>query len=820
MLFRSPPKMDVTLPVIIRAAWALVVAEQTRSQDVCFGETLIGRNISLPGVADMAGPVLTTLPIRVQVNKRMSITSYLQGINKQMIEMIPHQHLGIQRIRKLNPSTSAGCDFQNLLVIQSDDQLFASKLWKFEDIHAGQGFFTYPLVVECKVVADRIKTTTHFDEEVLTPLQVQRTMSQFNFILKQLIELPKHDDLKLEALEFIGPDDKQQIASWNIDRLPPVEKTIHDLIFEQCALQPESEAICAWDGTLSYSQMCQYSSSFARNLVSQGVSSEIFIPICMDKSAWMVVAVLGVMAAGGAYVPLDPTHPTSRHEEIIADVDAKIIICSPQYQHRYTSTVQKIIVVDQALIQSIPPSSRPENRATGSNMAYALFTSGSTGRPKGIVTEHASFVTSVTAFGPAVNLKRGTRAFHFASLTFDAAVMEVWGALIFGGCVCIPSEEERLNHVSGAMNRMNITWAFCTPSVASIIEPLSVPSLKTLVCGGEMLAAEVISKWCQRVTLINGYGPTESSVFATLNTQISKFTEAACIGRGIRSTGTWVVDPDNHDRLMPIGAVGELCLSGRPLAREYLKRPEKTAAEFIKNPKWASEFPGTSANRIYKTGDLVRYYPDGSIEFFGRKDHQVKLHGQRMELGEIETRLGESSSIRHATVLLPKTGLLRGRLVAVISPRSTLGEESLISSTACILVDEAIWQSIGLPHIQDSLATKLPAYMVPQAWIVVQSLPMLVSGKIDRKQITAWVERVDKSTYQHIMQAYDDIKRGKIGSVSKYKVTTVTAVDILQSVCAQVLDLSVEAMDVKRSFIGLGAYSPPSKSSLVTDQPT
>ncbi|KAL5349603.1 hypothetical protein ACLOAV_005898 [Pseudogymnoascus australis] len=806
-LCKSSPKMDVTLPVIIRAAWALVVAEQTRSQDVCFGETLIGRNINLPGVADMAGPVLTTLPIRVQVDKRMSITSYLLGINKQMIEMIPHQHLGIQRIRKLNPSTSAGCDFQNLLVIQSDDQLFASKLWKFEDIHAGQGFFTYPLVVECKVVADRIKATTHFDEEVLTPLQVQRMMGQFNFILKQLIEMPKHDDPKLEALEFIGSDDKQKIASWNNDRLPTVEKTIHDLIFEQCALQPDSEAICAWDGRLSYSQMCQYSSSFARYLVSQGVSSEIFIPICMDKSAWMVVAVLGVMAAGGAYVPLDPTHPTSRHEEIIADVDANIIICSPQYQHRYTSTVQKIIVVDQALIQSIPPSSRPENRATSSNMAYALFTSGSTGRPKGIVNEHASFVTSVTAFGPAVNLKRGTRAFHFASLTFDAAVMEVWGALIFGGCVCIPSEEERLNHVSGAMNRMNISWAFCTPSVASIIEPSSVPSLKTLVCGGEMLAAEVISKWCQRVTLINGYGPTESSVFATLNTQISKSTEAACIGRGIRSTGTWVVDPDNHDRLMPIGAVGELCLSGRPLAREYLKRPEKTAAEFIKNPKWASEFPGTSANRIYKTGDLVRYYPDGSIEFFGRKDHQVKLHGQRMELGEIETRLGESSSIRHATVLLPKTGLLKGRLVAVISPRSTVGEESLISSTACILVDEAVWQGIGLPHIQDSLATKLPAYMVPQAWIVVQSLPMLVSGKIDRKQITAWVEQVDKSTYEHIMEAYDDIKRGKIGSVSKYKVTTVTAVDIFKSVCAQVLDLSVETMDVKRSFIGLGGDS-------------
>ncbi|OJJ50363.1 hypothetical protein ASPZODRAFT_13447 [Penicilliopsis zonata CBS 506.65] len=802
---------SVTVPVMVRAAWALVIAEQSESQDVCFGETLMGRNIDLPGVTEMGGPVLTTVPTRIQVDRQMSVKAYLQRVQKQMLEMIPHQHAGLQRIRKLDQGASAACGFQNLLVVQqNDEESLDDTVWSFSEIHASREFFTYPLVVECKVAPNQIHTTAHHDETTILGYEVERLINQFHFVLKQILDISSDKEdgsWTVAMLDLVTPADKRQIADWNSKRLAPVKKTIHDLIWDQCALQPESEAICAWDGRLSYREMCEYAAAFAKYLVSLGVGPEIFVPVCMDKSVWMVVAILGVMAAGGAYVPLDPAHPTSRHEEIIADVDASLLLCSSAYRKKYTKTVKTVLPVDQEVFQSLPIGSLypPMNRATSSNMAYALFTSGSTGRPKGIVTEHASFVSSVMAFGPVVNLQRGTRAFHFASMTFDAAVMEVWGALIFGGCVCIPSEEERLNHVAGAMHHMNISWTFCTPSVAAIIEPSSVPALKTLVCGGEMLSAEVINKWSRHVELINGYGPTETSVFATLNTGISPSTEPACIGRGIRSTCTWVVDPDNHDRLMPVGVVGELCLSGRPLAREYLKRPEKTATEFIDNPRWARDFPGSSASRIYKTGDLVRYYPDGSVEYLGRKDHQVKLHGQRMELGEIESRLGEHQSIRHAVVLLPKTGLLKKRLIAILSLNGvSSNQQSLIMSNArCQMVEDGILQSAGLSCIQNSLQEQLPIYMVPQAWIVMQSLPMLVSGKIDRKQITAWVEQVDKVAYERIMQDYDTIKRRR--DVETVQKTSATAMDVLREVCAQVLDIS--SVDVTRSFISLGGDS-------------
>jgi sulfur relay (sulfurtransferase) DsrF/TusC family protein len=320
-----------------------------------------------------------------------------------------------------------------------------------------------------------------------------------------------------------------------------------------------------------------------------------------------------------------------------------------------------------------------------------------------------------------------------------------------------------------------------------------------------MSSAEVINKWTPYVEVINGYGPTETSVFATL-AKITPASEPACIGHGIRSTCTWVVDPDDHDRLTPVGSVGELALSGRALAREYLNNPEKTNAEFIDNPRWAAAFPTTTANRIYKTGDLVRYYPNGAIECLGRKDHQVKLHGQRMELGEIESRLSQMDSIRHAIVLLPKTGLIKKRLVAILAVNA--GDKSLKSTNDCQLVDPSVMHAAKLPEVQASLEKQLPIYMVPQAWVVMQSLPMLVSGKIDRKQITAWIEQLDKPNYERIMKDYDDIKRGKVPVPETKSVETgISTSAILRDVCAQVLNLEAAELDMQRSFLSLGTHT-------------
>ena len=802
--------MDLTLPVLIRAAWAAVVATHTGSGDVCFGETLMGRNIDLPGVTDIVGPTLTTVPTRIQVGNELTISQYLDNVRQLSTDMIPHQHSGLQRIRKLSDETALACDFQNLLVIQADDSQLNQRIWKAEDNTASEDFFTHPIVLECQVSKSRVLTTIHHDEIVVNSWLAQKLISQFNFVLDQLLAVPKGNIKKMSELEVFSPQDKEQVAQWNSRYPAGVDRCIHDVILENCFLQPESMAVCGWDGQLSYGELYEVSSALAKYLQSRGVGSDSVVPICLDKSIWAAVAILSVLMTGGAFIPLDPAHPISRHEEILSEVNASVLLCSPHHSKRFTKSVKIVIPVNRETVKAYGALNQRATllgNVTSSHMAYILFTSGSTGRAKGIVMEHRAVVSSISAFAPVVQLDETSRVFQFASLTFDAAILEVLGTLLLGGCICFPSEDERLNDVAGAIRRMNVTWIFLTPAIAGIIEPSTVPSLKVLTCGGEAVPREIVTRWAHALNLICAYGPTETTIFAALNTELASNRDPACIGHGIPCTLTWIVDAENHHRLTPLGGVGELALEGPALAREYLKNPQKTADAFVDEPAWISSFVTAKSyrRRIYKTGDLVRYNSDGSLQYMGRKDHQVKLHGQRMELGEIDCRLNEDPRICHALVILPKTGLLQKRLVTVLSLNSLSSAAGLSSDSVCELVDgEDLLNGAysELDAIQKNLMSQLPGYMVPQTWAVIKKFPMLVSGKLDRKKVTAWVESADELMYDRIMHDYDTIKRSKVEKSDKPDEGRV--LKALQDIFSQVLNLPSHALKLNRSFVGLG----------------
>ncbi|KAJ5243117.1 uncharacterized protein N7469_001444 [Penicillium citrinum] len=811
---RPADTVEFTLPVLLRAAWAIVVATHTGSGDVCFGETLSGRNINLPGVADIAGPVLSTVPTRVQVDNEMTIIQYLDQINKSTTEMIPHLHAGLQRIRQLNNDTSTGCNFQNLLVIQSGEGELDSSIWIDEKRETSEDFFTHPLVLECSFSKSQISFTVHHDELIINAWQTKHVTEQLGHVLEQLMRIPKSTTAKLVDLEIVSPQDKAEIAQWNSRDISPVERCVQEFILEKTIETPNAPAVCAWDGELTYREFWDLASGFANYLIGRGVGPEVFVPVCLDKSAWAMVTLISILIAGGAYVPLDPHHPVSRHEEILADVGANMILCTPNYTKRYTRVVKAVIPISKETIKAYgslnSSSTRPRGKLTASNMAYALFTSGSTGRAKGIVVEHRNVVSSIMAFGPMTLMGPKARVFQFASLTFDAAIMETLAILMLGGCICVPSEDERLNDVAGAIRRLNVTWTFLTPSIASIIEPSSVPSLEILVCGGEKMSQEVITKWANVLKLMNGYGPTETCVFAVIDTAVAVNRDPARIGYGIPSTLTWIVDPENPSRLAPLGAVGELALEGPALAREYLKNPEKNAEAFLNNPAWTKDFKSStpSSRRIYLTGDLCYYNPDGSIEYISRKDHQVKLHGQRMELGEIEHRLHEDPLVRHAVVILPKNGPLKQRLVTVMSLNSITADNKLISDKPCELVeeDELNTQGLtGLVEVQKKLESQLPIYMVPQTWALIKKLPMLVSGKLDRKKITAWLEDIDDDSYERIMQDYDRMKRGAPEKTEEKEQDG--SLKIVREIFSQVLNISLQKVNMDRSFVSLGGDS-------------
>ncbi|KAJ5777393.1 hypothetical protein N7520_000639 [Penicillium odoratum] len=811
---RPTNSVDYTLPILLRAAWAIVVSTHTSSPDVCFGETLSGRNIDLPGVGDIAGPVLSTVPTRVKVVKDMSILQYLDSIHQSTTEMIPHLHAGLQRIRQIDSDTASGCNFQNLLVIQPTEGQLNDSIWIDEKRETSEDFFTHPLVLECGISKTSISFTAHHDELVVSGWQTNRLIEQFGHVLKQLMSIPKGSSGKVSDLEVASSQDVATIAEWN-QRVPlTVEKCVHEFIREKSIENPDAPAVCAWDGELTYREFWDLASLFANYLVSRGVGPEVLVPVCLDKSAWTMVTLISILIAGGAYVPLDPHHPTSRHEEILADVGANMILCTPNYTAKYTRVVKTVIPISKETLKaygSINSSSKSRDQVTPSNMAYALFTSGSTGRAKGIIVEHRNAVSSIMSFAPVTSLTSTSRVFQFASLTFDAAILETLAILMLGGCICVPSEDERLNDVSGAIRRMNVNWVFLTPAIAGIIEPSSVPSVRYMTVGGEQVMQEVVNKWVNCVKFMNVYGPTETCVFATVDTEVASHRDPGRIGHGIPSTLTWIVDPENHHKLAPLGAVGELVLEGMSLAREYMKNPEKNAECFIEDPAWGKAFKShlPSPRRIYKTGDLCYYNANGSVQYVSRKDHQVKVNGQRMELGEIEHRIAANALVRNAVVILPKTGPFKKRLVTVMSINSISADTKLISDKPCELLDEDdfnITGLAGLAEVQKSLESQLPIYMVPASWALIKKLPMLVSGKLDRKRITAWLESIDDETYDRIMQDYDSMKRGPTEKPQKQQEHD-GSLKIIREIFSQVLNISLSKINVDRSFVSLGGDS-------------
>ena len=788
---------DVTVPTVIRAAWAMVVAAHTGTNDVCFGETLTGRNINVPGIADIVGPTLTTVPTRIQIKRNTTVVNYLQNVHQIAADVVPHQHVGLQHIRRLDGDTAAACDFQNLLVIQTAEEKGRDDFWDLQSSGDAQNFFTYPLVVECRIASSEVETVVYHKENVINSWYVQRLLDQFSFVLKQLAAGSKYKMKSLNDVDVFSPEDKETVGWWNRRRPITVNECIHDTFINKAESQPSAPAVCDMNTELDYEELHDYASRLALHLTTFGVGPEVLVPICLDKSVWTIVAIMGVLIAGGAFVPLDPAHPVTRHHEIVEETEAKVVLASPHYTDRFYRNVEHVITIEKRMITSLPALYYPgqlSRRANPRNSAYSIFTSGSTGRAKGIIIEHRAFSSSSATFGPAMLMHSESRVFQFASLSFDASVMEILTTLTTGGCVCIPSEEERMKDISGAIRRMNVTWTLLTPSVANIVDPDAAPSLEVLVCGGEAMSPEVISKWADKVRLVNAYGPSESSVVAAVNSKVSTERNASCIGVGIPATLTWILDPADHDKLAPLGAVGELALEGPTLAREYLKNPQKTAEGFVERVAWGSNFANCppSGRRIHKTGDLVRYNPNGTLEFLGRKDSQVKLNGQRMELGEIEHRLDVDSRVRHVLVLMPKNGPCRKRLVAVVAL------DSLSSTSLSIgdieLADDARAR-VDINEIRNSLADQLPPFMIPQTWVVVKGIPLLASGKLDRKRASSWIESMDEATYQRIMGAEEDDSDGPQAS---------GAAKIIQEIWATVLNVPIEKVKLNKSFLSLG----------------
>ena len=473
---------------------------------------------------------------------------------------------------------------------------------------------------------------------------------------------------EVQSQETCSPDgnqtamaDLRQIWEWNAAVPLAVHRCVHELFLQRAEAQPTAPAVCAWDGNLSYFELDNLASGLASRLVALGVAPGTFVPACFEKSMWTVVAILGILKAGAAFVLLDPTVPELRLRAIVSQLRPSVIVSSRTNQVLSSQLVDRVVVLGSRLDREHygkPPHHRPSTTPKPSSPMYIAFTSGSTGAPKGAIITHSNLASALFHQEKSLHITPESRVYDFSSYSFDVCVCNIFATLTAGGCLCVPNELDRQDpgRLAESIALLRANTIDLTPSVSRLLQPEQVGGIQQIIFGGEALRIEHVMPWWGKVRIVSLYGPCECTPNSTVNSRPGSPEEATHMGKGV-GLNTWIVDADDHDSLVQrIGAVGELLLEGPLIGCGYLNEPEKTAAAFIEDPAWLvqggpSEQPGRRG-RLYKTGDLVRYSKDGSLSFVGRKDEQVKIRGQRLELGEIEHVLRGHSRVKDAVAVL------------------------------------------------------------------------------------------------------------------------------------------------------------------------
>ncbi|OQD78770.1 hypothetical protein PENANT_c082G03126 [Penicillium antarcticum] len=789
-----------TVGTKIRLAWAILQSVYTGSDDILFGAVNAGRAVSVAGMQDLSGPALASVPVRINLCGRNTVADALIAVQDDWAASMEFEHVGLQNLLRLGPGPAAACHFQTLLSVEPRDGHDLPDL--FSQSRSTQlTYDMYPLILRCRPSATTMSIEATFDPAVIEPFQMERFLFQFIHIYEQIDTKP---GLSLSNISVVSPEDLNNLRRQNIStKRPQLIPCVHSLIESRTQQQPDALAINSWDGSYSYLDLDKLSSAWASYLSWKRVGSGSLVPILLGKTKWMAVAMLAVMKTGAAFVLLDPSHPRSRLQNMCEAITAPLVLtCGMHIELAAQLGVQALLNMDDSGSEQLYCNSPPRDSSVSpQDPVYLTFTSGSTGAPKGVIVHHEGFCSSSMAHGKPYHITPESRVLQFASPAFDSCIIEHISTLIHGGCVCIPSIDDCHSNLVESMNRFAVTVACLTPSVTRIISPENVDTLKVLMFVGEAVLASDIVRWEPFVQVGNAYGPAECSAVFSVQPNI-KSNDPANIGFSTGGSG-WVVHPDDHRVLMPLGCTGELLIEGPIVGKGYLSLPEQTARVFVEAPPWRLQFGSVPYERFYKSGDLVQATGAGSFRYFGRKDTQVKLHGQRLELADVEYHLYKAFPEARQTL----ADVLRSSSQNGINDHRP---EAILMAFICLPAsppnEDGHHRAGFLPPNDDfreacaaaeaDMSDVLPSFMIPRFYLPLSHVALTPSGKTNRRYIR---EQANKLSLEEI-QAYRAVKMTPEAPSSSRE-------EKLQQIWANTLNRTVQEIGTTESFFRLGGDS-------------
>nr|ABR23346.1 non-ribosomal peptide synthetase [Claviceps purpurea] len=775
----------ITLSNLLRAAWALVAGDLTNSQDVVFGMTMSGRGAQVPGLNKMAAPTIVTVPVRVTWSKDQKVSDYVNMVQNQATDMIPFEQAGLQKIAKICPGSHQACQFQTLIVIQAP---------------GSDSISTYALMLDLQLGLRQRYHIGHFDPNVIEEPTVKGYSRGSNLFSAARYLDPK---MQLEEVNMMTEQDLQKIWHWNGVVPQTAERCVHELVEEKIQSNPDASAICAWDGSLTYGQLGDLVTILAGHLAHLGIGPGVIVPLCFEKSMWTTPPLLLFSRQAVLHLTTDPLIPEQRLAAIAQQIEMKLLISSTSNSALGSRLAHTTLVLCSDFFTShLIRSSSTALHASPADLMYVVFTSGSTGTPKGVKIAHKNLASAIHHQAEALGFNSSSRFYDFTSYSFDTCIANIFFTLASGGCLCVPSDGDRKSNLGASVATFRANLIELTPTVAQTLVPNDVPEIRSIAFGGEAYCRGrranrlymTLSDGGER-KVSNTYGPAECTPTSKMNIHSLTPEETTRIGFGAGAR-TWIVNPDDYHQLLPVGCVGELLLEGPIVGLGYLNDDEQTNTVFVKDPAWLQKGAGCLGRdgRLYRTGDLVRYNTDGSLTFMGRKDDQVKLRGQRIELNEVEAyikkALSKSQRFMWLRTSLHRVNDDRPILVAFISIlRDSHDAED--EGSARVLLSELT------EDLEDTLAATLPSYMVPSVFLEAKQMPTTPTGKIDRRalRVQAGCMTKDELVSQNILRR------------RAYCAPDSVAEKQLQGLWSSVLGLEISSIGSNDSFFRIGGDS-------------